>query len=135
MAVWRRMALERFPELRHTLNDRSYSIYALFFDLLPMLRDAHHAESEEILRRIYDFAAWCLNQRAKDLSNAAAVAFYEHLFDRREDWTSVIPWLSGKVIADCWGLWEARLSDAEFGVLRALIADQAHAGTPSRTRN
>jgi hypothetical protein len=132
MAAWRRKAVEQFPTLRCELNNPAHSIYGLFFDLLPMVRDAHHAANEDVLRRIYDFAAWCLGQRAKDLRNAAGTSFYEHLFDCRDDWTSVIPWLSEKVVADCWGLWEARLSDAEIGELRALIADQAHAGTLSR---
>ena len=133
MAAWRRKAVEQFPTLRRELNNPTYSIYALFFDLLPMVREAHQPVNEEVLRRIYDFAARCLDQRAKDLWNAAATAFYEHLFDRREDWISVIPWLSKKVIADCWGLWEARLADAEIDELRVLFADQAHVGTPSRT--
>jgi hypothetical protein len=133
MAAWRRKAVEQFPTLRRELNNPSYSIYALFFDLLPMVREAHQAANEEVLRRIYGFAAWSLDQRAKELWNAAGTAFYEHVFDRRSDWTNVIPWLSEKIIANCWELWAARLSDVEISELRAMIADQAHESTLADT--
>ncbi len=112
MAAWRRAALAAFPSLKRDLHDRAYSYYQLYFDLLPMVRAAHVAGDDVTLRKIYGFAAWCLQQRrrAGDLYNAACVAFYEHLFDRREDWAAVLPWLSPAVIDECWPLWEARRS-------------------------
>jgi hypothetical protein len=78
----------------------------LYFDLLPMVREAHDNDDHDLLMRIYCFAQWCHAQEAKDLWNAAGVAFYEHLFDERKYWVEVIPWLSPSVIADCWSLWE-----------------------------
>src|SRR5689334_17549476 len=59
MAAWRRRALELFPQLREELQQRDYSIYMLYFDLLPMVREAHNADDTELLSRIYGFAAWC----------------------------------------------------------------------------
>ena len=41
MAVWRRKALELFPELSHDLNSNEYTICSLFSELLPMVRVAH----------------------------------------------------------------------------------------------
>lgn len=74
-----------------------------------MTRDAHVNNDRAMLLEVYSFAAWCLRQRrAPDLVNAASVAFYEHLFDRWEDWERVIPWLSAAVIDECWPLWEYR---------------------------
>lgn len=107
MAVWRRKALASFPQLRSDLHDRKYSYYMLFFDLLPMVRDAHATEDRVTLTAIYEFAAWCLalGRRAPDLSNAAVVAFFEHLFDNEEDWDRVLPWLNREVIDECWDLW------------------------------
>src|SRR5437764_3802833 len=110
MAAWRRRALELFPQLRQPLQRRDYSIYMLYFDLLPMVREAHDADDTALLRQIYGFAAWCLEQKAKDLSNAAGVAFYEHLFDDRRYGKQVIPWLAPGILDTCWPLWEARLS-------------------------
>jgi hypothetical protein len=127
MAAWRRIAIERFPRLRCELNDRRYTIYCLYFDLLPMVREAHDGSDTRTLRHIYDFAEWCLAQRNEELWNATAVAFYKHLFDRRDQWQSVLPWLSDKVIKDCWGLWELRLPDEELRRLRLLIAQRSSA--------
>ena len=125
MAAWRRIAIERFPDLRTALQDRDYSIYFLFADLRRMAQDAHERRDSVTLRHIYNFAAWCSAQRNKDLWNAAGVSFYEHLFDRRDQWRAVAPWLSDRMIKDCWGLWELRLSAGELGKLRALLAQVA----------
>jgi hypothetical protein len=124
MAAWRRIAIERFPGLRRELHDRRYTIYSLYFDLLPMVQEAHDGADIAMLRHIYNFAEWCFAQRNQALWSAAAVAFYEHLFDRRDRWQSVLPWLSDKVIEDCWGLWELRLTDEELRRLRLLIAQR-----------
>ena len=137
MAVWRRKALAAFPGLRRELHDREYTYYQLYFDLLPMVRDAHAASDEATLRQIYDFAEWCPRQgrRASDLYNAVCVAFYEHLFDRPEDWAAVIPWLSPAVVDECWPLWESRWSlwDSRFGTkamreLRTALQQRATGG-------
>jgi hypothetical protein len=128
MSMWRRKALELFPNLRRELNDREYTIYVLYFDLLPMVREAHEENDCDLLRRIYGFAAWCFDQKAKDVWNSAAVAFYEHLFDERKLWSRVIPWLSPKVITECWPLWEFRLSAEELKDIQRLItARKKHA--------
>ncbi len=111
MSVWRRKALELFPDLRRALQKPGYSIYQLFFDLLPMVDVAHSESDEDMLRRSYGFAEWCLAQ--KDLWNAAGVAFYEHLFDGDElDWAERVRWLTPNVIRDVWGLWELVLGNS-----------------------
>ena len=122
MAAWRRIALAHFPELRPEIQDRRYTIYGLFADLLTMVREDHDADNTARLRHIYAFAAWCSTQRNKDIWNAAGVSFYEHLFDRRTDWQRVLPWVSEEVIRNCWGLWEWRLTKDELDTLRKMIA-------------
>jgi hypothetical protein len=69
---WRRKALALFPELRPEVQRPGFTIYMLFFDLLPMAPEAHEAGDEERLRRIYGFAEWCFEQKAKDMWNTAA---------------------------------------------------------------
>ena len=49
MAAWRRRALEHFPQLRAELQDSDYSIYMLFFDLLPVVREAHDAADSDFV--------------------------------------------------------------------------------------
>src|SRR4051812_38855345 len=100
MAVWRRRALEQFPELRNELNRRDYNVYFLFFDLLPMSEDAHDRSDTEMLSRIYTYAEWCLSQHSKELWDPAAVSFYEHVFDRSDEGhrAKVAAWLSPFVV-------------------------------------
>jgi hypothetical protein len=122
MAVWRRRALELFPELRHEIQGADSTPYSLFFELLPMARTAHETENIDLLRRIYTFAEWCMAQKAKDLWNSAGVCFYEHVFDwGKGQWPNVVPWLSPYVIHCCWTLWEARLEPPELERLRLVI--------------
>lgn len=124
MAVWRRKVLTFFPALRRELNDRRYSVYMLYFDLLPLVREAHAASDTETLRKVYDFAEWCFAQRSKEPRNAVAVAFYEHLFDRRRgNWPAIVRWLSPAVIEGCWPLWEPRLRPNRLQELREIGAN------------
>lgn len=85
-----------------------FSIYMVFFELLPMVRDALAVGDADTARRIFSFAEWCSKQRSGEIDNAAGVAFYEHLFDRHEDWEAVIPYLSTHVICHYGNFWEVR---------------------------
>ena len=116
MSAWRRRALSAFPGLRHELQNQKYSYYQLFFDLLPIAREAHASDDTALLDAVYGYATWCLNQRrrASDLANAAAVAFYEHLFDQQqEDWVAVLSRLSKDAINECLLLWDERWPQLE----------------------
>jgi hypothetical protein len=122
MANWRRKALALFPDLRRDVQRPDFSIYTLFFELLPKSREAHKAGDDESLRRIYGYAEWCFQQRAKDMWNAAGVAFYEHLFDDHPSlWPEVVQWLSPPVIQGVWGLWEWRISAEDLARVKRLI--------------
>ena len=112
-----------FPDLRCEVQRRDFSVYSVFFDLLPRVREAHQSGDTEMLRRIYGFAEWCFEQRAKDLWNSAGVAFYEHLFDsHRSFWGEFVRWLSPRVVEGCWGLWEWRLPPEDLAEVQRLIA-------------
>ena len=124
MAAWRKRAIDLFPEFRQDLAIEVYSLYQLFSDLLPRVEQAHSDGDEELLRRAYGFAAWCASQKTKDLWNATGVAFYEHLFDRRNQRQKVVPWLSPQVISDHWSRRELRLNPAQLAELHQLFADR-----------
>ncbi|OAI47654.1 hypothetical protein AYO44_09150 [Planctomycetaceae bacterium SCGC AG-212-F19] len=124
MASWRRKVLTFFPDLRRDVQRPGYSIYMVFFDLLPRVREAHQQGDTETLRRIYGFAEWCFEQQAKDMWNAAGVAFYEHLFDsHRSLWPEFVRWLSPRVVEGCMGLWERRLPEETLEEVRRLLAE------------
>ena len=56
MSTWRRKAIESFPDLRWEFEQVDTTIYEVFFELLPRVRDAHARGDLEVLRRIYEFA-------------------------------------------------------------------------------
>jgi len=125
MASWRRKVLSLFPDLRRDVQRPDVTIYMVFFDLLPRVREAHQECDTEMLRRIYGFAEWCFEQRAKDLWNAAGVTFYEHLFDsHRSQWPECVRWLSPRVVEGCMGLWERRLTVEELAEVQRLIVER-----------
>jgi hypothetical protein len=83
MSVWRREAVSRLPELR-TLVERAGSPMALWVDLAIPFEDAFGAGDDDLVRRIFDYAAWCLDTASReptDASTAAWCAFYEDLPD------------------------------------------------------
>jgi|SRR6187397_495448 hypothetical protein len=123
MSLWRRRAVETFPDLRRELTsadvDSTYSMWALV--LLPLAEEALARDERDLLGRIYGYAAWSMRQPDKDVSNAAGVSFYEHVFDRRqsEDWIErVVEWIPDDVVEDVWPLWAERLSPSEVELLR-----------------
>jgi hypothetical protein len=81
----------------------------LFFDLMPVFRDAYRSDDQSKLLRIFAFAEWCARHPNKDIWNAAGVAFYEHLFDHGEAPERILPWISAETYADVRGLFAWRL--------------------------
>jgi len=110
MAKWRHLAVKEFEELKTDLNSREYSLYQLFFDLLPMVQEAVKNNDLSTRKKVYGFAQWCLRQKTGDTANAAGVAFYEHVFDRNEGVNDVFPFMDRESIDCVMGLWKARLS-------------------------
>lgn len=127
MARWRRRALDDFPELRRDLTSAGFSIYQLFFELLPMARKAHQAGDDATLHRVLKYAEWCLNQRRnQEPSNAAAVAFYEHIFQHtdRAKWPEIVALLSPNVIWMVSTLWSLFHDEQELIEIKRLIVEQ-----------
>lgn len=108
MSVWKRKAIAaNFPDVpRHYLQN--YTIYGLFSELLHLLPSLHQENNNQVLIQIYEFGEWCLRQKEGHLSNAAAVSFYEHLFDHPIDGDCFysVPYLTPFVIHQCLPLWE-----------------------------
>jgi hypothetical protein len=128
MAAWRRRALELFPNLRRDLTAADYSVYSLFFDLKPLLRQAFDREDTNLVRNIFGFAEWCAGQTAPSLWNAAGVAFYEHLFDFPAYSERIVSWLSPSIVFTHWGLWEAMVSPPEWARVAPWLEAKRAAG-------
>ncbi len=115
--------MELFPEHKQWIQDEglTFSIYQLFFDLLPIAREAHQRQDKETLERIYQYAEWCWKQqlRAPEIHNAVAVAFYEHLIDDRSSMRDIPCWLKPDIFDDVKSLFEARLPPEKYHELLA----------------
>jgi hypothetical protein len=104
------------------------SLYHVFFSLLPLVRDAHHASNSDLLLRGYAFADWCARHPSKGIWNAASVAFYEHVLDAGAP-EEVAPWLTAEIYADVKELLAARLGNtAALRLDHAMQARQENHG-------
>jgi hypothetical protein len=135
MEQWREKALEALPELRRELGDERevFSPYALWFELLPRVCQAHRDQDDKFLGRVYGLAEWCRSQPEQEIWNSVGVSFYEHLFDEAWMRPHVPRWLSDQAVADAWSLWEYRLPPDAMAEVRKLLGRRApDRGRPSR---
>ncbi|MBI2654225.1 hypothetical protein HYX02_05450 [Candidatus Woesearchaeota archaeon] len=110
MVKWKKKALELFPNLKIEIKE---GIYSLFFELLPSVREAHKQNNKDELNKIYGFAEWCFNQKSHYYSNAAAVAFYEHLVDRDDTIKHLPYWVKPNDFKDLLDLFKWRLEKSK----------------------
>jgi hypothetical protein len=79
---WRNKAIELLPEFRAAIR-KADNVMTLWTDLYLGLEDAYEEvpPKEDVIKRIYDFARWCMNNgmECDDPRTAVSVAFYEHL--------------------------------------------------------
>src|SRR5215217_5955871 len=83
MTRWRKEAFDRLPELRRKLQEEK-SAYGFFHEVVNALESAHLRREDDMIRRIYAYANWCLQApRGKDSSDdmltIMAVSFFESL--------------------------------------------------------
>lgn len=119
MSTWRRKANVLFYDQRPDFSGKKDTIYTLFFILLPRVRQAHEENNIEELQKIYDFAEWCMYQKAKDLWNAAGVAFYEHLADEKITLEAIPQWIKPGIFERIQCLFQARMNPNEYQELVA----------------
>lgn len=117
MSAWRRRAIEAWPESAAFIQDPETTIYLLFFELLAWVQKAHDEGDEPQLQRIYGFAHWCLGTSSRDLKNAAAVAFFEHLVDQEPTRHAMPRWVQPSAFADLKSLFAARMSPEAYAEL------------------
>jgi hypothetical protein len=80
MSVWRRVALERFPDLRSQI-ERTESVGMLWIELYSTFCRAHEEPVDnDLIRRFYLYAWWCLKEsKSTEVSDKAGMGFYEEL--------------------------------------------------------
>ena len=114
MSVWRRKAIESFPELRDELQDPEFTPMMVMFELLPMVCNAHRDGNDALARKIYQYTEWCARQRPAILWNAAFVGFYEHLVDEAATRDVIWNWVPRDIFEECLSLFAWRMKDEPF---------------------
>src|SRR6266566_4462637 len=83
---WHTKALESFPRLEEVINRNEGGPLGLWGELYLALIKAYeeHPINEDLIGKIYDYAAWCFSQPqtddvGTDLSSAAAVGLIESI--------------------------------------------------------
>lgn len=105
MSTWKRIAVQLFPEYSSGLDafqKPHMNIYQVFFRFEKDIDKYIEANNQEILAKIFKFTEWCFEQRKsnRDIWNAAATAFLEHLADKDER-AEIIPlWVKPDVFLD-----------------------------------
>ena len=82
---WKIEAIKRFPEVPEILSSGWDNPTVCWVDLFQLFEDAYKPpRNEDLIRRIYDYAFWCMRQpkgkkSEDDLGNYVAVTFLEDI--------------------------------------------------------
>ena len=80
---WKIEAIKRFPEFSQETYDDWDNPHLCWVDLFPLFEEAYKSpRNEELIRRIYDYAFWCIRQpqgkkSEDDLGSMIVVNFLE----------------------------------------------------------
>lgn len=96
MSEWRRVAIEKLPELQNIISVAE-NPHSLWIELWLQMEDVYAQETlnDSLVERLYAYASWCLWQPHNDLLRTAVVTcFYEHLPTHPRIRKDVARWLS-----------------------------------------
>ena len=124
MSAWRRTSLELLPECR-TLIEASESPLDMWIELHFRFDEAMRRNEMELARRFLRLAAWCVSEEPgalpNDTSTAAAVAFYEHLPQRREYWQYFRQWFSRQQFEELMPVFSYHLGEHDIAELKRTL--------------
>jgi hypothetical protein len=124
-APWRAKARELVPELDkgcHPIAELEGPMM-LWIELGMLFEDAYEAEppNEDLIRRIYELAFWCLEhgQRhptdaGRDLPTCVAVAFLEHIPAHPEARADMPRWFTREEILHMRGIFSYLIGEDEY---------------------
>ena len=125
MSAWRRQGLALLPEFR-SIVESAESPMAMWIELHLQFDKAMDIGDLSCVDRLLRFAAWCVSELSgalpNDTSTAAAVAFYEHLPQRREYWQYFAKWFPGSKFDDLLPVFSYHLSKEDVVDLRRVYA-------------
>jgi hypothetical protein len=102
MSTWKKIVVQLFPE--YTSGSDAFqkphmTIYQVFFKFERDVDKFIESKDQQSLAKIFKFTEWCFSRRNRnrDIWNAAATAFLEHLADEDER-AEIIPfWVKPEI--------------------------------------
>jgi len=116
-------AIECLPELEDQVTEpqRITGPMSLWIDIWFLLVEAYDVTpiNDDLIRRIYDFAAWCLDQPSTsdietDLASTVAVAFIEDIPLEKRVSEDLHRWMSAESLKGFEHLFRYHLSNDEY---------------------
>jgi hypothetical protein len=86
MSLWRKEASQRLPELQRIIASRDVdNPMRLWIELKSTFQDLCEQDPLplDLIKRVWGYAKWCMTHDNGDVATAAALAFGEHLLDRK----------------------------------------------------
>jgi hypothetical protein len=121
MSAWRRTSLEVLPEFR-ALIEGAENPMDMWIELHLRFDDAMANGESEQIARFLRLAAWCVSEQSgslpNDTSTAAAVAFYEHLPQKREYWRYFPQWFTRRQFEELLPVFSYHLSASDLADLK-----------------
>ena len=114
MSVWRRKALEAFPESRTAIQSCDSPV-ALWIELEDGFDSALKNSDPEAASRFFEFARWCRkDSKNEDVATAAWTVFYEHLPKRKRSWSLVAALITSSEFHELSEAFQYLASEHEF---------------------
>lgn len=132
MSAWRREGLALVPEFR-AIVESAESPMAMWIELHLQFGKAMDVGDLSRVERLLRFADWCVSELSgslpNDTSTAAALAFYEHLPQKREYWQHFPKWFPRAKFHDLLPIFSYHLSEKDVAELKSAYASAAgHTG-------
>ena len=96
MSLWRREAIERFPEMRREIAraEGAYFVWLALWQAVFLPAYEQEPPDCETTMRLYEYAAWSLKQPDASVRMAAEDGFYQRLADDPRTRQDMPRWIS-----------------------------------------
>ena len=136
MSLWRREAIERFPELRREIADAEGTYIAWMALWHGLFKPAYEKEPPDIetMARVYEYAAWSLKQHSDAVRLAVADEFYQRLADDPRTWREVPRWISRETFDGLKFAWDYMDRKSYAALRREFIENKSRIDNEKKTQ-
>ena len=108
MSLWRREAINCFPELHREIANAENTTMVWFELWYHLFEPAYQKDPPDtaMIARVYGYAYWSLGHRSSDVLTSAIVSFYEHLPNNSQMRRDMPRWISQETFDTLWFAWE-----------------------------